>query len=79
MRFHQLGKLYERASVVITAYMSLSEWAGIFGHAKMTTAHLDRLTHQCHIVETGNDSFQIKASVEVTKRNERKILTMTSN
>ena len=58
--FELFSKLYEKTSLIITTHLTFDEWAPLFGSTKASKAIIDRVTHHCKILETGDTSWRLK-------------------
>ena len=58
--FELFSNLYEKVSLILTTHLAFNEWGELFGSLKATKAIIDRLTHHCKILETGNTSWRLK-------------------
>lgn len=65
--FELFSKLYEKTSLIITTHLTFDEWAPLFGNPKASKAMIDRITHHCTIVETGNVSWRLKEGAKTQK------------
>jgi DNA replication protein DnaC len=69
--FELLSNLYEKVSVLITTHLNFEEWAEIFGNTKMTKTIIDRFTHHCLVLETGNKSWRLKDGTKDENREDK--------
>ena len=70
--FELFGACYETTAIIINTHLEFNEWDELFGNKKSTKAIIDRITHHCQILETGNKSWRLK---EATKKKEEEKTT----
>ena len=65
--FQVIAGRAERAALIVTTNLPFSEWTTMFPNARLCKAMMDRLTDQAHIIETGNESYRFRRTLEKMK------------
>ena len=58
----------EKASVAIATNLPFSEWGAVFPDPRLVAAIVDRVTFNAHILETGTQSYRLRASKKTVTR-----------
>lgn len=62
--FQLFSRLYERTPIILTTHLKFDEWGSLFGNPKATKAMIDRFTHHCVVLETGQASWRLKQAAK---------------
>ena len=60
--FQIITEREERASIDIGTNLPFSEWGSVFGDLRLVAVIVDRVTFNAHILETGVQSYRLRAS-----------------
>jgi DNA replication protein DnaC len=62
--FQVIAGRTERAAVIVTTNLPFSEWTTMLPNARLCKALVDRLTDRAHIIETGNESYRFRRTLQ---------------
>ena len=66
--FQIITEREERASICLASNLPFSEWGSVFPDPRLVAAIVDRITFNAHILETGTQSYRLRASKTATRR-----------
>jgi DNA replication protein DnaC len=63
--FQVITEREERASIAVASNLPFGEWGSVFPDGRLAAAVVDRLTYRAHVLETGSESYRLRASQQV--------------
>ena len=63
--FQVITEREERASIAVASNLPFGEWGSVFPDGRLAAAVVDRLTYRAHVLETGTESYRLRASQRV--------------